>query len=168
MVSSAPPVLRIEEFITALHTDGWTVVLIATPTAAAWIDLDALASRADCLVRVHPLHPRVQESLPRADAVVAAPLTFNSINKWAAGISDTLALGVLNEMAGTDVPVIAVPCVKSVLRKHSAYDQSIVRLVEMGVSVMDPDTVTVKADDGLTTFIWAEITSALNDRNQPR
>jgi hypothetical protein len=35
-------------------------------------------------------------SVPEADAVLAAPLTFNTINKWAAGISDTLALGLLS------------------------------------------------------------------------
>jgi phosphopantothenoylcysteine decarboxylase len=35
---------------------------------------------------------------PDADAILAAPLPFNTINKWAVGISDTLALGLLNEL----------------------------------------------------------------------
>lgn len=163
VVSAAPPVLRIEGFIGALHEEGWTVVVIATPTAAMWVDLDALAATTGCLIRVHPRPPREQESLPRADAVVAAPMTFNSINKWAAGISDTLALGVLNEMIGTDVPVLAVPCVKPVLRKHPAYNESITRLAGTGVSIMEPDSVTARADDGLATFVWAQIIAALND-----
>lgn len=167
VVAAAPPVLRIEQFITALHAERWTVVVIATPTAATWADLDALAADTGCLTRVHARPPREQESLPRADAVVAAPMTFNSINKWAAGINDTLALGVLNEMVGTDVPFLAVPCVKTVLRKHPAYDDSIERLTGMGVSVMDPDAVTVRADDGLATFVWSEITSALSDLSSP-
>ena len=127
VVTAAPPVLRIEQFITALHAEGWTVGVIATPTAATWVDLDALAAEARCLTRVHARPPREGESLPRADAVVAAPLTFNSINKWAAGINDTLALGILNEMVGTDVPILAVPCVKSVLRKHPAYDERVAK-----------------------------------------
>jgi phosphopantothenoylcysteine synthetase/decarboxylase len=38
--------------------------------------------------------------LPRADAVAIAPATFNTINKWVAGISDTFALGLLNEAIG--------------------------------------------------------------------
>jgi hypothetical protein len=35
--------------------------------------------------------------LPPADAIAVAPATYNTINKWAAGISDTLALGILCE-----------------------------------------------------------------------
>jgi phosphopantothenoylcysteine synthetase/decarboxylase len=163
VVSAAPPVLRVEEFVTALTADGWDVVVIATPTASTWVDLDALAAATGCVTRVHARPPRQQDSLPRADLVVAAPMTFNSINKWAAGISDTLALGVLNEMLGTDVPILAAPCVKPVLRKHPAYDDSVARLTSAGVSIMDPDTVTTRADDGLATFAWPKILTALND-----
>lgn len=163
VVSAAPPVLRIEHLITALRADGWSVVVIATPTAASWIDLEKLAANTGCLARVHLGRPQQRDSLPRADAVLAAPMTFNSVNKWAAGINDTFALGVLNEMLGTDVPILVVPCVKSVLRKHPAYDESIQRLIDVGVTVLDTDTVTVRADDGLMTFVWAEITAALSD-----
>ena len=95
--------------------------------------------------------------------MVAAPITFNSINKWAAGASDTLALGVLNEMLGTDVPILAAPCVKAVLRTHPAYDESVARLTRFGVSMMDPDAVTMRADDGLATFAWPQILSTLDD-----
>lgn len=163
VVSAAPPVLRIEEFVMALAADRWSVCVIATPTAASWIDLDALAAATGCSIQVHARSPRQQESLPRADAVVAAPITFNSINKWAAGASDTLALGVLNEMLGTEVPFVAAPCVKAVLRKHPAYEESVARLTSAGVSMMDPDAVTVRAQDGLATFDWPQILSALDD-----
>lgn len=97
----------------------------------------------------------------RVAAVVAAPLTFNSINKWAAGISDSLALGVLNEMLGAAVPIVAAPCVKPLLRKHPAYRESVTRLTNAGVSILDPDTVTTRADDGLATFDWPQIEEAL-------
>lgn len=163
VVCAAPPVLRIEELITSLQADDWNVVVITTPTAATWIDLDLVAANTGCLARVHARPPQQRDSLPRADAVVAAPLTFNSVNKWAAGINDTLALGVLNEMLGTDVPILAVPCVKAVLREHPAYGESIRRLTRCGVSVLAPDTVTVRADDGLATFVWPQITAALRD-----
>lgn len=165
VVSAAPPVLRIEEFVTALQAEGWTVAVIATPTAASWIDLHNIATATGCLTRVQPRPPREQESLPQADAVVAAPMTFNSINKWAAGISDTLALGVLNELVGAEIPILAVPCVKHVLRKHPAYHESITRLAGIGVSIIDPETVTVRASDGLATFEWRQIISALSDLN---
>lgn len=164
VVSAAPPVLRIEEFIVALRAEGWATCLIATPTAASWVNLDAVAGRTGCLTRVHLRPPQQhEESLPRAEAVVAAPLTFNSLNKWAAGISDTLALGVLNEMLGTEVPTVAAPCVKPVLRRHPAYEPSLARLRSTGVNVLDPDAITVRAADGLATFTWAQIVAALRD-----
>jgi phosphopantothenoylcysteine synthetase/decarboxylase len=162
VASAAPPVLQIEKFVNPLHTEGWTVCVIATPTAASWIDLDALAATTGCLTRVHARPPRQQEeSLPRAEAVVAAPVTFNSLNKWSAGFSDTLALGVLNEMLGMDVPIIAAPCVKPVLREHPAYSDSIARLAHAGVIVLDPDAITTRAEDGLAAFDWPQIVAAL-------
>jgi phosphopantothenoylcysteine decarboxylase len=161
VVCAAPPVLRVEEFITALHASGWATVVVATPTAAEWVDLGALAAATGCLTRVNAGRPGQQDSLPHADAVVAAPLTFNSINKWAMGISDSLALGVLNEMLGAAVPIVAAPCVKPLLRKHPAYAESVTRLAAAGVSILDPDAVTRRADDGLATFDWAQIEAAL-------
>lgn len=44
-------------------------------------------------------HPDEPDVLPPADAFVVAPATFNTIDKWAQDISDTLALGLLNEAA---------------------------------------------------------------------
>lgn len=168
VVSAAPPVLRIEELVSALASDGWSVCVIATPTAASWIDLDSLAAATGCLTQTHARPPRERESLPRAGAVLAAPITFNSINKWAAGSSDTLALGVLNEMLGTEVPILAAPCVKTELRRHPAYDESVARLTNAGVSMMDPDAVTIRAQDGLATFDWPQIVSTLDDVRSSR
>ncbi|WP_037814511.1 MULTISPECIES: flavoprotein [Amycolatopsis] len=163
VVTAAPPVLRIQELVGTLTCEGWSVCVIATPNAASWTDLDELAAATGCITRVHSGSPRQRESLPRAAAVLAAPMTFNSINKWAAGFSDTFALGILNEMLGTGVPIVVVPCVKAVLRRHPAYGESVARLVNAGASIMDPDAVTVRADDGLATFDWPQIVAALRD-----
>jgi phosphopantothenoylcysteine synthetase/decarboxylase len=89
--------------------------------------------------------------------LVVAPLTFNTLNKWAAGISDTLALGILNELLGVGIPMIAAPCIKGTLRRHPAYGDSTRRLTGCGVTVMDPEFITTRDDDGLATFDWARI-----------
>ncbi|MEU3622489.1 flavoprotein [Amycolatopsis coloradensis] len=83
------------------------------------------------------------------------------MNKWAAGISDTFALGVLNEMLGAEAPIVAAPCVKHVLRRHPAYADSVARLTKAGVKLLDPDTITTHAEDGLATFDWSYVISAL-------
>jgi len=58
------------------------VSLIATPTAATWIDLGRIASATGCVTRVAPRAPYEPDTLLPADALVAAPLTFNTLNKW--------------------------------------------------------------------------------------
>ena len=90
---------------------------------------------------VTPRTPSEPDPLPDADALLAAPLTFNSLCKWAAGISDTLALGILNESLGLPAPVTAAPCIKKALRAHPAYQPSATRLEEAGVSILDPDRI---------------------------
>jgi flavoprotein len=44
---------------------------------------------------------------------VVAPAAFNTINKWAAGISDTLAHGLLTEAIGKGLPVVALPFINT-------------------------------------------------------
>jgi flavoprotein len=39
--------------------------------------------------------PDEPDELPAADAVVVARATFNTVNKWAAGITDTFATDLL-------------------------------------------------------------------------
>jgi flavoprotein len=153
---------RVDSAAAAART-CWSVAVIATPTAATWMDLDVLTTATGCLTRTYALPPRRQNSLPRAEVAIAAPMTFNSINKWASGFSDTLALGVLNEMLGADVPILAVPCVKPVLHRHPAYRESVTRMASAGVSMMDSDAVTTRADDGLATLEWQQILFALKD-----
>jgi flavoprotein len=53
--------------------------------------------------------PDASDVLPPADAMVVAPITCNSLAKWAAGISDTLPLGLFGEAVGKRQPVVAMP-----------------------------------------------------------
>jgi len=48
------------------------------------------------------MHISESEVFPPADAVLAAPLTFNTIHKWACGINDTVALGLLHELLSSE------------------------------------------------------------------
>lgn len=138
---SAPPVLDLARLLELLKVRGWASYVILTPTAATWVDIDALVDASGHPVRVEPRTPADPDPLPPADAVIAAPLTFNSLNKWATGISDTLALGLLNEALGFDLPIIAAPCIKEALRQHPAYATSVDRLRSAGVTLLAPDRV---------------------------
>ncbi|MDH6462752.1 phosphopantothenoylcysteine decarboxylase [Micromonospora sp. A200] len=134
---AAPPALRIAELIELLQNDGWTVCLTATPTAAAWIDRKALARQTRYPVRVEWRMPGDPEPHPPATAVAVVPATFNVINKWAQGINDTLALGILNEALGADIPVYAFPNVKAQLAAHPSYDRHL-RLLQGANVIVSP------------------------------
>jgi hypothetical protein len=121
---------------------GWDVCVIVTPQAMNFIDKAALEEMTHRAVRNAYKRPEEPDIFPPADAVIAFPVTFNTINKWASGISDTLALGVLNEYTGRKKPVLAIPCVTtgSGLDSHPAFVRSLSLLREYGVQVLyDPE-----------------------------
>lgn len=168
IAAAAPPVRQLDEACALARERGWRPCVILTPTAASWVDLDALAAVTSQPVRVHPRRPEEQDPLPNADAVLAAPLTFNTINKWAAGISDTLALGVLNELLVDGPAIVAAPCVKGALQAHPAYESSLDRLRAAGVVIIEQAGVVDRGPDGLARFDWPVVMRALNGHTAGR
>jgi len=103
-----------------------------------FLDADLLRDLTGHPVRQDYKQPDDPDVLPSADAFVVAPCTFNTINKLAAGISDTLALGLLNEGVGAGLPVI-LRLAQQQLAKHPAFPRSVEVLRESGVRfVLDP------------------------------
>ena len=87
--------------------------VIATPAALAFLDLNALEGQTGHPVRSEYAKPERSGPLAaHADAIVVAPATYNTINKWALGISDTYALGILAEAPGLRIPVVVLPFVR--------------------------------------------------------
>jgi phosphopantothenoylcysteine decarboxylase len=157
---SAPPVLQLAKCLELLRERGWDSYVTLSPTAATWVDVDHLAKVSGHCVRVAPRTPSEPDPLPDADAVLAAPLTFNSLCKWAAGISDTLALGILNESLGLSAPVTAALCVKKALRAHPAYQPSTARLEGCGVGMLDPREHVGRDPNGLAVLDWQSVVSS--------
>jgi hypothetical protein len=80
--------------------------------------------------------------LTEPDAIIVAPATFNTINKWAVGIADTLALGLLCEATGKGLPVVALPYLNAAQAEHPALAEGIERLRKLGVRVLfGPDVL---------------------------
>jgi Flavoprotein len=100
--------------------------------------------------------------------VVVAPATFNTINKWAVGISDTLALGLLNEAIGLGVPIIEVPFPNVALARHPAFQRSMSELRGYGVQLLfDPDAYPLPTPNlgpaSRDLFAWSALRKALVD-----
>jgi len=139
VVCAAPAAASVDEFVRLARDAGWTVQVIATPMGERFVDTDRLAQLTGDRVRIGFRMPDEPDELPKADAVVVAPATFNTINKWAAGITDTFATGLLCELTGAGVPTLAVPLLKAELARHLAFEHSLEVLRSMGVRVLfDP------------------------------
>ncbi|GAA3738700.1 flavoprotein [Plantactinospora mayteni] len=159
VVCAAPPALKIDELIALLMDDGWAVWVIATPTAATWIDRETLAQQTGNPVRSERRKPAEPDLLPKADVVLVIPATFNTINKWALGINDTLALGVLNEMLGLGLPILVSPYAKNALVTHPAYQTHVQTLSASGVTFTAADLIR-PADPG-APFQWPRLAGEL-------
>ena len=140
IVCAAPAAANVDDFVRLAQDAGWLVRVIATPMGERFIDVAQLAALTGDRVRIGFRMPDEPDELPPADAVVVAPATFNTVNKWAAGITDTFATGLLCELTGLGVPIVAVPLVKDALARHVAFGRSLEVLAGMGVHVLfDPN-----------------------------
>jgi phosphopantothenoylcysteine synthetase/decarboxylase len=136
MVCGAGPADHIEVAIDLAQDRGWSVHCVATPSAAEhFLDLDKLEHLTGHPVRTG-YQRQGQPALPKADAVVVAPATYNTINKWAAGIADTYVLTQLAELTGLGVPIAVLPFVNTALAANPVLHRSIDTLRASGVKVL--------------------------------
>lgn len=113
----------------------WAVQVVATPAALEFFDQDMIAEATGNPVRSQYAKPGAPRSLI-PDAVLVAPATYHTINKWARGISDTYALGILAEMTGMDVPIAVLPFVNSALARRNPFQRSVESLRAEGVRIL--------------------------------
>jgi hypothetical protein len=155
VVCAAGIAADVSKLITAAQERDWGVGVIATPVAMnGFFDTAAVEAQTGRPIRSAWRTPGEPRPFPAPDAVVVAPATFNTVNKWAAGIADTLALGTLCEVAGLGVPVAVLPCVADALASHPAYRDSLERLRGMGVRFGQPYTGEPDEDGGRPEFGW--------------
>jgi phosphopantothenoylcysteine decarboxylase/phosphopantothenate--cysteine ligase len=74
----------------------------------------------------------------RADLVVVAPATANSISKIACGIDDTTVTSVVSTAFGSNIPIIIVPAMHESMYKHPILSENIKRLKALGVEFIGP------------------------------
>jgi phosphopantothenoylcysteine synthetase/decarboxylase len=136
----------------------WTVQVIATPSALPFFDTDEIEQLTGSPVRSQYSKPGAPRSrIP--DAIIVAPATFNTINQWALGLSDTYALGVLAEQTGLGIPIVVLPFVNDALASRPPFQRSVRALRAEGVSVLTgpggvPPHKAYGEDDHLTDFPW--------------
>ena len=161
VVSGAAPARELARLISALG-DDWDTCVIATPEGARFLDISKVTQMTGHPVRTSFKDPDAPDVLPPADAFAAVPATFNTINKWAAGISDTLALALLNEATGLGRPIVTVPWPNAALARHPAFGRSISTLRDCGITViLNPGYLPDDDHPGQAEFPWDELQTEL-------
>jgi phosphopantothenoylcysteine synthetase/decarboxylase len=158
VVCAAPPAAQVQDLVKLAQAAGWEVAVTATPEALAFIDAPLLAAITGYPVRHRWREPDEPESVPEANAIVVAPASFNTINRWAAGITNTVAVGTLCEFLGLDGPIVAVPNVNPPLARHPTFRASLRQLREWGVRVLFDESAPREA----RMPPWEEILDEVN------
>lgn len=136
VVCAAPPAADTAELVRVKQAEGWDVCVVATKMALEWFDADQVEAISGHEVRSDFRKPGSESFEPLGNAILVSPATFNTVNKWALGINDTLALGLLNEALGRGISTIVVPYLNEALARHPAYLKAISLLQRLGVVIL--------------------------------
>jgi phosphopantothenoylcysteine synthetase/decarboxylase len=138
VLSGTSTAARCPELLRGLVGLGFaTVIALPTPNASRVVaprDLDdvegvqVVESYFDAAIRPRPPH----------GVVLFAPCSFNSLNKLAHGIADSLALSVVAEAIGRGTPVIVGPSLNAPLLNHPVAQASLRILPTWQVTIVPP------------------------------
>ena len=138
IVSGTTTAARAPEILRGLLGLGFaTVIAIPTPNAARVISGRELADVEGAQVVESYFDLAIRPRPPRG-VVLFAPCSFNSLNKLALGIADSLALSVAAEAIGRGTPVIVGPSLNQPLLDHPRAQASMRTLATWGVTVVPP------------------------------
>ncbi|MGX1806107.1 flavoprotein [Nocardia sp. NPDC055321] len=120
LVTGSPPARDVGKLVAIAQADGWDVCVIASPDGKRFIDVDALTVKTG-----HPVYSEYAEFeqpglLPAADAMIVAPLTCNSLAKWAVRIVAQHYSRSENSLRAEDAEII---CTGAVFARSSVINQ---------------------------------------------
>ncbi|MFE1397009.1 flavoprotein [Nocardiopsis dassonvillei] len=168
VVCAAGPAGQVDRLVSPALARGWRVQVIATPTALGFFDSDAVEKLTGRPVRSQHRTSGTPRS-PKADAVIVAPASFNTVNKLAGGIADNYALDVLNEGIGIGLPVVVLPFVNQAYARRRPFQRSVAALKEEGARVLLGEGEFVphpagQGGDAFDRFPWQLALAAVEER----
>lgn len=101
----------------------------------------------------------------RADLLLIAPATANTVGKIAYGIDDTPVTSFVTTALGSGVPVMVVPAMHESMFRHPAVAENLVKLKSWGISVAGPRLEEGIAKIAANEEIVLEVERALGNNN---
>ena len=140
LLSGTTTATRAPEILRGLLAQGFTTVIaIPTPNAARTVAFNDLASIPG-ITLIESYFDTAIRPRPPHGLVLFAPCSFNSLNKLAQGIADSLALSVAAEAIGRRTPVLVAPSLNAPLLGHPIAQASLRTLPTWGVTLIPPQT----------------------------
>src|ERR1700720_2876308 len=138
VLSGTTTAARCPELLRGLVGLGFsTVIAIPTPNASRVIAPRDMADVEGVQV-VESYFDLAIRPRPARGVVLFAPCSFNSLNKFAHGIADNLALSVVAEAIGRGTPVIVGPSLNQPLLDHPQARASLRTLPTWRVTIVPP------------------------------
>jgi phosphopantothenoylcysteine decarboxylase/phosphopantothenate--cysteine ligase len=101
------------------------------------------------------------EHKEKADLILIAPATANTISKIAMGIDDTPVTSTVTTAFGSGIPLVIVPAMHASMYKHSILNENIEKLKEQGVEFIGPRLEEGKAKIATPKEVVATILTKL-------
>ncbi len=137
IVTGAHRTTTVAVFLNMLKNNGAeNVVLIPTPAAMPFLDLNSLPSGV--LVRYES---NGYQQIPEEDIIVVAPCTFDTFSKIVFGIADNYALSIVHAAIGKKKPVIVAPSMGTQYWWHPIISGNLKTLAGYGVEVIWPEYI---------------------------
>lgn len=101
----------------------------------------------------------------RADLLLIAPATANTIGKIACGIDDTPVTSFATTALGSGVPVMVVPAMHESMFRHPAVVENLEKLKSWGISIVGPRLEEGVAKIAANEEIVLKVERALGNKN---
>jgi phosphopantothenoylcysteine decarboxylase/phosphopantothenate--cysteine ligase len=101
----------------------------------------------------------------RANLLLIAPATANTIGKIACGIDDTAVTSFATTALGSGMPLMIVPAMHESMYRHPAVIENITKLKRWGVSIIDPKLEEGIAKIAANEEVVLEVERALGDKS---
>ena len=127
-----------------LIKNGASVKTVISPATLEFIGTKTLETLSNSPVYIDTFAPKeTTEHISLADwadLFVIAPITANTISKFASGIADNLITSVFNAYFGMKKPVIIAPAMNTGMLENPFVQNNILRLQNEGVKIVESET----------------------------
>ena len=154
-VTAAGPARRADELIRGAVAAGWNTYVVGSPNLAMVADPAVLLDQPGAHWVPGYNHPPL-DRFPFGTMLVA-PCTFNTFNKLALGIADTLVTAMVADALGAGLPIFIAPSMNPGLWNHPQTRVSRQRLREWGCTIIDPQITAERVVMASTEAILAAL-----------